>query len=109
MPITGEYPEGGVRFEVELLRGNRGNRGNRDDREDRPPWTYAGHAVAPGARWALQAVVSEAGSVTVTLEEGAPEGTAERVRLLLRAAWKHALAEGRPAPPRRLQRWRDDR
>jgi hypothetical protein len=97
MPITGDSPEGGVRIEVERLR------------DEMPPWIYAGHAVGPGARWALQAVVSERGAVTVTLDEGAPEGTAERVRLVLRTAWKHAVAEGRPAPPRRIQRWRDER
>jgi hypothetical protein len=100
MPITGEYPEGGVRIEVERLR---------DNQDDAPPWTYEGHAVAPGSRWALRAVISETGAVSVTLDEGAPEGTAERVRLLLRAAWKHAVGEGRAAPPRRIQRWREER
>lgn len=103
MPITGEFPEGGVRIEVERLRGPQGAS------DDAAPWTYEGHAVTPGARWALRAVISEAGAVTVTLDEGAPEGTADRVRLLLRAAWKHAAAEGRPAPPRRIQRWREER
>lgn len=106
MPITGEFPEGGVRIEVERLRAPQDRA---ESPEDAAPWTYEGHAVTPGARWALQAAISDDGAVTVTLGEGAPEGTAERVRLLLRAAWKHARAEGRPTPPRRIQRWRDER
>jgi hypothetical protein len=97
MPITGEYPEAGVRIEIERLR------------EDAPPWIYRGHAVTPGARWPMSAVVSDAGEVTVSLGADAPTGTAERVRLMLRAAWKHAQSEGRGAPPRRLVRWRDER
>ena len=43
--------------------------------------------------------------MVVELAAGAPEGIAERVRLLMRAAYKHAREDGQP-PPRRIVRWR---
>jgi len=57
----------------------------------------------------------------VDLAAGAPDGTGERVRLMVRAAWKHAQRDGDGetqgrsestcesprGPPRRIVRWRD--
>lgn len=109
MSITGQFPETGIRVEIER------------SREATPPWTYRGYAVTPSTRWAMTAIVSAAGAVTVDLAAGAPEGTKERVRRMVRAAWKHAQrdddgkTQGRPestsespsGPPRRIVRWRD--
>lgn len=95
MGIVGDQPESGVRIDVERpLR-------------QAAPWTYAGHAVTPDARFAVQAVVDGEGGVTVDVEPGAPAGLSERVRLLLRSAVKHAREDGAD-PPRRIVRWRAD-
>jgi hypothetical protein len=95
MGIVSPYPESGVR--VEATRAAEG-----------PPWEYAGEAVVPDARFPLKVVVSEDGGVAVELPTGAPGGLAERVRLIVRAAFRHARDEGAP-PPRRLLRWRAER
>jgi hypothetical protein len=97
MPIIGEFPEAGIRVEIER------------SREGDPPWTYRGQAVTPIARWEMTAVVSAAGAVEVTMPAGAPDGTADRVRRIVRSSWKHAQDEGSRAPPRRIVRWRVDR
>jgi hypothetical protein len=101
MSIVGSTPESGVRIDVAR------------PREGGPPWHYAGEAVTASARFPLKATVSVEGGVVVDLPgeaagEGAGSGTdgvAERVRLLLRAAYKHAREDGQP-PPRRIVRWR---
>jgi len=98
MGIVGTTPESGVRIDVTR------------PREGGPPWRYEGEAVTPGARLSVTAVVSADGQVTVELAAGAAPAmaaTAERVRLLLRAAHKHAREDGQP-PPRRVVRWRAD-
>jgi hypothetical protein len=103
MPITGPFPETGIRVEVER------------SGDAAPPWTYRGYAVTPTARWPMVAVVSAAGIVAVDLAPGAPDGTAERVRLMVRSTWKHAQPDGEgqsqdggaSGPPRRIVRWRD--
>jgi hypothetical protein len=113
MRIVGSTPETGVRIDVTR------------PREGGPPWLYEGEAVTSNARIPVKAVVSGEGQVTVELQlpAGAPaesvhdgpdgdtngglEGTAERVRLLLRAAYKHAREDAQP-PPRRIVRWRAD-
>ena len=48
------------------------------------------------------------GTVVVELDPDAPTALAEKVRLLLRAAWKHAEEEV-VRPPRHIVRWRADR
>jgi len=96
MPIAGEFPETGFRVDLERLL-------------DGPaPWTYEGCVASPTARYALTVTVSDNGQVVVASSGDMPGELGERVRLLVRTAWKHAHAEGR-APPRRLLRWRADR
>jgi hypothetical protein len=96
MGIIGPRPETGVRIELER------------PLEGGPPWRYDGQAVTPTQRFDVAVVVSLDGDVAVELPEDAPEGLAARVRLVLRAAWKNAEQE-RPAPPRRIVRWRAER
>jgi hypothetical protein len=43
--------------------------------------------------------------VRVDLALHAPEGIGDRVRLLMRAAYKHAREDAQP-PPRHIVRWR---
>jgi hypothetical protein len=93
--IVGGHPESGVR--VDLTRPTNGG----------PPWLYEGDATTLRARVAMKASVSVAGEISVELAPGAPEGLADRVRLVVRAAWKHAREDGLP-PPRRIVRWRAD-
>jgi hypothetical protein len=95
MPIVGPRPESGVRVDAERPLGGG------------PPWHYAGHAATPDASFALDATLGEDGSVEVRLPPEAPAGLDEKVRLLLRAAFKHAQGEERP-PPRRIVRWRPE-
>ncbi len=95
MGIVGDHPETGVRIEVTRpLAGG-------------PPWSYRGAAVTPDTLFRVQATVSAEGGVIVVLPPEAPEGVAERIRLLLRAAWKHAAEDALP-PPRHIVRWRAD-
>ncbi len=93
MSIIGSTPETGIRIDV--IR----------PREGAPPWRYEGEAVTRDARFALAATVSAEGDVVVELGTQAPDGIGERVRLLMRAAYKHAREDGQP-PPRRIVRWR---
>ena len=102
MPIVGPRPESGIRVDVERpLHGG-------------PPWRYAGHVATPEASFALEATLGEDGSADVSLPTDAPDGLDEKVRLLLRAAFKHAQGlpgEGRDPrrpPPRRIVRWRPE-
>jgi len=93
MSIVGSSPESGVRVDVTR------------PREGGPPWRYQGEAVTSTARFDLAATVSAEGEVRVDLPEQAPEGIGDRVRLLLRAAYKHAREDAQP-PPRHIVRWR---
>jgi hypothetical protein len=95
MGIVSPYPESGVRVQVTRS-------------ADDPPWDYSGEAVVPDARFPLRVVVSAEGAVAVELPADAPNGLAERVRLIVRATFRHARDEGGP-PPRRIVRWRADR
>jgi hypothetical protein len=95
MGIIGSFPETGVRIEVERAV------------SPVPPWCYRGHAVLPDARFAITATVSATGEVTVDVPPDAPEGVADRARLILRAAYKHGAKDAAP-PPRRIVRWRGD-
>jgi hypothetical protein len=93
--IVCDRPESGVR--VDLVRPVQGG----------PPWSYRGEATTPGERFVLTSEVSADGEVSVDLPAEAPAGLAAKVRLLVRAAWKHAH-EDALAPPRRIVRWRAD-
>jgi len=94
MGIIGEYPEGGVRFD--LARTTAG-----------APWVYEGTASTAGDHHALRATVDAEGRVTVEGAERLPDGLAVRAELLLRTAYRHGR-DGTPdgAPPHRIRRWR---
>jgi hypothetical protein len=96
MGIVGHHPETGVRIDVQ-----RNGAGG-------PPWRYEGEAVTPRARFRVAARIAEDGQVFVELAADAPPGLAEKLRLLVRAVWKHAR-EDEAAPPRHIVRWRADR
>ncbi|HXN33631.1 MAG TPA: hypothetical protein VN894_17300 [Polyangiaceae bacterium] len=96
MAIVGHPLESGVRVAVE-----RQSAGG-------PPWQYAGEAVTKGERFRLAAKVDADGAVTVEMKPEPPAGLVDKVRLIVRAAWKHAADDG-TAPPRRIARWRADR
>lgn len=83
MAIVGDRPESGVRIEVELHPGE--------------PLEYRGRVQTPDADYAI-VVIGDAVS-------GVSEELGEKVRLLVRAALRHAEADGRPPPPR-IARWR---
>jgi hypothetical protein len=93
MGIVGDVPERGVRIALERTRAGG------------PPWVYRGEAVTPASRHAIVATVSNEGDVGIELPAESPAGLDKRVRLVLRAAWKHASADGTP-PPLRIARWR---
>jgi hypothetical protein len=109
MTIVGDRPESGVRIDVERpLSGG-------------PPWRYEGEAVTPHARFRMSAVVRADGDVTVEVSDTAAgvrqslAELAERLRRMMRAAWKHASEDaldaesaGPPPPPRRIVRWRPE-
>ncbi len=94
MAIVGGRPESGVRIDVARLR-----------EATAPPWRYEGEAATPEAAVQVVVVVDAEGRVDVELAVGAGPELAEKVRLIVRAAWKHARDDGAP-PPRRIQRWR---
>jgi hypothetical protein len=93
--IVGGHPESGVR--VDMVRPTQGG----------PPWRYEGEASTPSDSFRLTAEVAANGAVTVELPPEAPAGLADKVRLVARAAWKHARDDDVP-PPRRIVRWRAD-
>jgi hypothetical protein len=95
--IVGHHPETGVRIVVERTRAGG------------PPWSYEGEAVTPSARFRVTMTVEADGGVDVTLPSEAPAGLAEKARLIVRAAWRHARDDEAAAPPRRIVRWRADR
>jgi len=94
MPITGSHPEKGIRIELTL--------GEAPDQRVK----YEGVVVTPDAEFALEAVIAEGGEVTVT--STAPAEIAEKTRLLVRMAVRHAASEKSPLP-RRIVRWRGDK
>jgi hypothetical protein len=99
MAIVGHHPENGVRLVVERSRAGE---------PDGPPWCYTGEAATQNASFRLTALLDANGAVTIELQPGAPAAVADKVRLIVRAAWKHADEEGIP-PPRRIVRWRAER
>ena len=96
MSIVGSHPETGVRIDVER------------QRTEQAPWRYEGEVLTPSERYRVAAVLAADGVVLVELQSGAPPSLAEKTRLLVRAAWKHAHEEDAP-PPRKIVRWRADR
>jgi len=95
MGIVGGRPETGVRLDVSR------------PREGGPPWRYEGEAATPTACYRVIADVDAAGDASVELPAQAPAALVEKVRLILRAAWRHAREDDVP-PPRRIVRWRAD-
>jgi hypothetical protein len=101
--IAGDRPETGVRIVIER------DRARRD-----PPWSYAGAAHLPTSSFPLEVVVDAAGEVAVTLSpdrtSGAapPEELAEKVRLIVRTAYRQAKADDEP-PAWRIVRWRGEK
>ncbi len=96
MAIVGQHPDHGVRIVLERqVQGG-------------PPWRYVGDAKIEDASFGVTALLGEDGAVTVDLFGDAPGDLAERVRLIVRSAWKHTRSEGLD-PPRRISRWRGDR
>ncbi len=73
-------------------------------REGGPPWRYEGHAYTPDASVEVRVVVAEDGAVEVD----APPELAEKIRLIVRAAFKQAAADAEP-PARRIVRWRGEK
>jgi hypothetical protein len=94
MAIVGHTPESGVRVVVER------------PRTGGPPWRYEGQAVTPSASFHLSATLYDGGALSVEISPDAPAGLADKVRLIIRAAWRHAR-EDQTVPPLRLARWRD--
>jgi hypothetical protein len=101
MGIIGDRPDSGIRLTLQRAR------------EGGPPWTYRCEAVTATARFVARAVIGEDGEASVTslaqvaqADAVSPE-LAQRIRLVLRAAWKHAKADRAP-PPERIVRWRAD-
>jgi hypothetical protein len=100
-PIASDRPESGLRIAIERAK------------DADAPWRYAGAAHAPHATFPLSVVVAEDGTAEVALApsesgDAPPPDLAERVRLLVRAAYRQALAEGR-APAWRIVRWRGEK
>jgi len=106
MAIAGERPETGVRIAIER------------DPSGEAPWRYAGAAHLPEGDVPIRVTVSAAGDVEVTVDVGgagapglsvasAPD-LAERVRLIVRAVFRQAAADGAP-PAWRIVRWRGEK
>ena len=95
MAIAGDKPETGVRIAIE-----RSRVGNNE-----PPWSYSGQAVLPNRSHPIEVVVTAEGEVHVT---GAPVELLEKVRLLVRTAFKQAKSDGEP-PAWRIVRWRTEK
>lgn len=90
MPITGSHPEKGFRIELGLEGKNR----------------YVGAIVTPDARFEATATIDESGAVELTTD--APADFAEKTRLIVRTAVRHATAE-KTGLPRRIVRWRGEK
>jgi hypothetical protein len=95
MAIIGEQPDGGLRVVAER------------PKTLGPPWRYEGEAAVPSARFRLVATLEADGSVDVDVDAEAPAGLADKVRLMVRTAWRRAREDGL-SPPYRIARWRGD-
>jgi len=94
MPITGSHPEKGIRIELTLGK----NATNLD--------AYLGLIVTPDGEFRIEASVAASGEVSVLSD--APADLAEKTRLVVRTAVRHAAAEKSPLP-RRIVRWRGEK
>jgi hypothetical protein len=100
--FVGERPDTGVRIAIER------------PREGGPPWSYAGTTSVPDDAFPTQVTVGGAGDVDVVLgasqDGGAapPPDLAEKIRLIVRTAYRQAKSDGEP-PAFRIVRWRADR
>jgi hypothetical protein len=94
MPITGSHPEKGIRIELTL--------GKNAAARDR----YAGVIVTPDTEFAIEVILEDSGEVSVTSD--APADLAEKTRLIVRTAARHAAAE-KSRLPRHIVRWRGDK
>lgn len=103
VPIAGDRPESGVRIQIE-----------RDKSREDAPWSYAGAAHVPDGSYPLSVKVDAAGEVDVALSPAAgssaapPADLAEKVRLIVRAVYRQAKADGEP-PAWRITRWRSEK
>ena len=95
MAIVGRDLENGVRVAVERRPG------------EGPQWEYAGEVTSKAKRFAVAAKVDANGAVALEMKPEPPDGLADKVRLIVRSAWRHAAHDG-VAPPRRIARWRAD-
>lgn len=96
MPIIGDHPQHGLRFDLERP-------------EAPPPWRYRGFAFSPDARFALEVTVHEDGEVRVVADPTAAADLAEKTRLLFRALYRQADRAAGGAPPRKVVRWRGEK
>jgi hypothetical protein len=97
MPIIGDHPAHGLRFDLER------------PNAAAPPWHYRGFAFSRDARFALEVTVHGTGEVRVTADAGAPADLAEKTRLLFRALYKQSDKSVDGAPPRKVVRWRGEK
>ena len=107
MPIVGDRPESGVRIAIE-----------RDANKNDPPWIYAGEVHLPDGSHPVAVEVDADGEVGVSIgrmshpheDEGplAPPELTEKVRLIVRTAYRQAKADGE-APAWRIVRWRGEK
>jgi hypothetical protein len=100
MAIVGKVPEAGARLDLARKRLSGG-----------PPWRYEGTLTLAGTEapqvFALVVTFDAERLVNITSPAGDAELSKEwleRVRLLVRSAWKPNAEL--PAPPLRIQRWR---
>jgi hypothetical protein len=97
MPIIGDHPAHGLRFDLER------------PGSTAPPWNYRGFAFSPDARFPLEVTVHADGDVRVSTDASAPADLAEKTRLLFRALYKQADKAAGGAPPRKVVRWRGEK
>jgi hypothetical protein len=93
--VTGGLPSSGLRISIERPKAGDA------------PWRYVGEAATAEGATPVTVVVQAAGEVAV---EGAAGGVADKVKAIVRTAWKHATADDPDAaPPWRIVRWRGEK
>jgi hypothetical protein len=97
MPIVGDRPESGVRIAIE-----------RDAKKNDQPWIYAGVVHLPDGSHPVAVEVDADGEVGVSIGPAAPPELTEKVRLIVRTAYRQAKADGEP-PAWRIVRWRGEK
>jgi len=97
MGIASERPTSGLRVRLE-----------RTAQNTTAPFVYEGTVDLPERSFAVSATVDASGQTSVTVEPGAPDDAAERVRLLLRTAFRQSESEG-GCPARKIVRWRGEK